>query len=257
MLLLPGAGGGDIVRTDMEIVVMRRGGGSKSPARCVRMTQVTANSAGSPLVFVRSSCFGRNPVKYTDPDGEFPILPILIVGGVAALFVRSDTSRLPPVDRNIIFKGTIDNFNTYSEAVSGPSFTAINPKISTEILKLYSTPVTALGGAMPRGSPDPNNYDDGKNSVIGATINTIDLAGGILEHLTDGNGNMLGDIRLQRTKVNGVTSWSIIETSLNHISGELKGNIYTKEQALLFLTTNKENFTDDQYREIARLLDID
>jgi hypothetical protein len=34
------------------------------------MTQRTANSAGSALIFVRISCFYADPVKYTDPDGR-------------------------------------------------------------------------------------------------------------------------------------------------------------------------------------------
>jgi hypothetical protein len=34
------------------------------------MTQWTANSTGSPLVFMRILCFADNPVKYTDPDGK-------------------------------------------------------------------------------------------------------------------------------------------------------------------------------------------
>jgi hypothetical protein len=43
------------------------------------MTQRTANSAGSPLVFVRISCFGDNPVKYTDPDGKWFLIDDLFI----------------------------------------------------------------------------------------------------------------------------------------------------------------------------------
>jgi hypothetical protein len=52
--LLPEAGGGDIVAESMETVVMRRGGMSKSPARCAEMTRWTMNSTGSPLGQVNS-----------------------------------------------------------------------------------------------------------------------------------------------------------------------------------------------------------
>jgi hypothetical protein len=91
---------------------------------------------------------------------------------------------------------------------------------------------------------------------MGAVVNGIDFVGGVLEKLTDGNGNALGDIRLDRTKINGSLRWSIVETEFNHVTGELRGSVFTKEQVLLYLIKNKENFSDAQYREMARLLDI-
>jgi RHS repeat-associated protein len=71
---------------------------------------------------------GNNPVKYTDPDGKNPIFPILLIGGLAALLIRSDSSRLPPVDRDAILKSTTNKLTTYSEAVSGPSLSCESQK---------------------------------------------------------------------------------------------------------------------------------
>jgi hypothetical protein len=57
----------------METVEKLKAKGPKRPTRCIRMTQRTVSSTATPLVFARISCFGGNPVKYTDPDGKMPM----------------------------------------------------------------------------------------------------------------------------------------------------------------------------------------
>jgi hypothetical protein len=54
----------------METLERQRYERSNNPLRCISLTQRTANSAGSRLIFARISGFGNNPVKYTDPDGK-------------------------------------------------------------------------------------------------------------------------------------------------------------------------------------------
>ena len=39
----------------------------------------------NPLDWNRYSYGRNNPLKYTDPDGHLPIIPLLIVGGIALM----------------------------------------------------------------------------------------------------------------------------------------------------------------------------
>jgi RHS repeat-associated protein len=211
---------------------------------------------------------GNNPVKYVDPDGEFPVIPVIIGIGITML-LRSSSNQSPSVNRNSVFSGMMSSMNSYYDGRQrGAALTNSNLRFYEEngTVMLSSNPVGALAHSMPRGNPQADDYNNdgyGGQSILGSTrldtaMGARSLAGSMIENMTDNRGHKLGDIRLDYTKSGGsLTEWSIIETEFNHLKGELRDRRFTEEQAQAFLLSNKDRFTNEQYREISTKLGLD
>ena len=212
---------------------------------------------------------GNNPVKYVDPDGEVIWIPMIIAAAVVvSVLLRSDTVQSSnPVNRSKVLSQMNAISNLYYDGhPQGIMASAKDSNFKTDSIMLRRDPLSAVGISMPMGSPQPDDYsNDGygadaiiKGTSVDAKMGSLGLANSMMENMTDGHGHMFGDIRLDYTKDRGsLTSWSIIETTRNPISGKLENSFYTKEQALLFLHTNREKFSETQYREMCNKLGLD
>jgi hypothetical protein len=97
---------------------------------------------------------------------------------------------------------------------------------------------------MPVGMPGPNDYDDGRTSIRGTMINTIGLVGDTIGRMSDGNGNLSGDINMNIYSINGKsTGWDITETVPTIHAGP-KTDTLTKEQAMDYLKINDQYLKD-------------
>jgi RHS repeat-associated protein len=210
---------------------------------------------------------GNNPVKYIDPDGDALWIPLIIAAVAVSTLVRSDVSKSTPINRVAILSKVGGIANLYNDGrPGGLTLSSAHTIKTTKSVTLGRNPVAAIGHSMPRGTPQPSDYNRdgyGSSSIINSTpidakMGGLGLANSMLENLTDGRGHMLGDIRLECTKSDGrLTSWSIIETVFDPLSGNLKDDFYTKEQALEFLRKNNDRFSDKTYREICNKLGLD
>jgi hypothetical protein len=132
---------------------------------------------------------------------------------------------------------------------------------SSESVLIGNDLVKAIGGALPVGMPGPLDYDDGNSSTMSTIIGTMGLAGTVIENLTDGKGNVTGDIILTVRSTDGkATSWDITET-ITFINGpgctSKKDYQYSRQQALDFITANKEYLKQaGLYEDIASALGL-
>jgi RHS repeat-associated protein len=179
---------------------------------------------------------GNNPVKYTDPDGEafwFAIgiaVVLLTIGGTAhapTIYKPDTISKI----QNIL----------YDDGKPNPRIEDINSIITYDSIILESNSIAAVGAALPRGELTPDDYDDGNKSTIGSVMGAIGLAGKMAENLTDGNGNLNGDVKLVLRRSNGrICSWSITATIVNPFKGKnLVTIVMSKEEAVNYLIENQ------------------
>lgn len=198
---------------------------------------------------------GNNPVKYTDPDGRvvwfaIPIIAIALigVGGVA----HAPTIHQPDVANQL-------SRTAYDDGTTGPAFQNKSAIRSRETFSLSSDAVAAVGSAMPRGMLGPNDYQDysDRSPTKGCTLmDGVGLVGTVLENLTDGKGNKVGDIKLNIGRVNGsVNTWNIQRTMIG-LDGRPDTTIMKRDEANQYLIDNKQRLIENGvYADVEKSLD--
>jgi hypothetical protein len=147
-----------------------------SSAKVSIFTQKTANSLGSDTIFIRISLSAGNPIKYTDPDGEFATLLGAIIGGLtsAAVSISSDLRKT----------GKVDLGNTLTAALGG----AVAGAMLGSVIDTFGATAIPLGTLIVAGS---------MSSVVGGAVtdvargeNPLDL-GSVATDAIYGAGNII------------------------------------------------------------------
>ena len=186
----------------------------------------------------------NNPVKYTDPDGEIIWIPIALIAAVCITLIAKDT--VPPA-ATVDFSSLMTKFGEchYGRPDSKMFSSSTSTSVMTpSSIHIASNLISAIGGSLPAGSPQPSDYSDGFDSVRGAVMGGIGLAGTIIGNLADGNGHLSGDIDMYLWKKDGnIVGWQINET-ITRKDGEGSTTkmtyTYTRQQAIDFLNANKD-----------------
>jgi hypothetical protein len=131
--------------------------GTKRPTWCIIMTQRTVSSAGSAPVFARISCFGGNPVKYTDPDGRDDIH--YDINGNYIETITSDTNNVYARQGT-----TMESRNTFVASIS-------------EFVDVVATVVGETGG----------NREE-SNAIADVIINRVDYTGRTIHDIVQNTG---------------------------------------------------------------------
>jgi RHS repeat-associated protein len=124
---------------------------------------------------------GNNPIKYTDPDGNYVwlVVAVIAVNNSLSGIYYNDGKNQTTVMRN-----------PYSN-------------VNSSSITLDSHPIIALGSALPRGMYSESDYED-KNQLKGANVQNVStvlgglgLIGSIMENLSEGHA---GDVKFNYTK---------------------------------------------------------
>jgi hypothetical protein len=203
---------------------------------------------------------GNNPVKYTDPDGESPVIPILIIAGIA-LSLSSDShsrrSQIMSVGESL----NIDmKLNNTSYADGGPRLPAFSRPAGRESygnITLDSNQLGRAASSIPRGGLDPNDYDDGRESPRGTIVGAIGLGGSMLaNYLSESeSGGHYADVKLNYTKADGkLLEWNIRITGIDPNGVSPKDRILSKNEALMYLHENRARLIENgTYNQIGNL----
>jgi hypothetical protein len=200
---------------------------------------------------------GNNPVKLTDPDGEWIWIPLIIIAVVSATMITSDvTPPAPDFDMGLI----TNKLNTlgYGEPRTDiPTMRNANSNLKETFaeVKIGNNIVTAVGASLPVGGLTPDDFNDGRTSAIGNIMQAVEITSDIAERATNSDGYFAGDIIFTAYKYGGKnTNWSIKE-AYTAPNGQQGYSEFSETEALQYLDKHRFDLKEfGSYDEIWSIL---
>jgi RHS repeat-associated protein len=216
---------------------------------------------------------GNNPLKYVDPNGRIIwLVPVVIVA--VCLMLQSDV--VPP--REYIDAGAaMDRMNKIGYYYPTPPNTPVltgpggyhrydeNPiRLRSDVIAAIFTSLPFGGGYQPGDDIDLSNTSQSRQ-VVAAGIQGLQLLGSVMENISDGQGNMIGnvDLLVRRDNWGKADGWSIriVRGDMTQKEGKStqKLIVLNATEAKAFMLEYLKTLEKDskQYKELCGALGID